>query len=217
MPELCVYANRFSPRVRKGDFPTLYDADRYEREIENRWNELQQELTAESYKKTTRMPIKGIDHRSMGVYVERGEMSPDDPFTNFYGLVRYRAGQRVETFARASRSRRRHGPVMETPHYVQEEEVLFVTDNLTLALRIHDIMVKDLPAFVIADNLVRIRLRGFVEYMVEGHEVPVLETIVDLNPMVSSRGKPLITRVYGEGNPVKPDEGSDFMGSIGRN
>ncbi|MBI2085456.1 MAG: hypothetical protein HYT71_03005 [Candidatus Aenigmarchaeota archaeon] len=219
MPDLCVYANRFTPRVKKGEFPTLSDVDRYEKEIEKRWNLLEQELTAASYKKTTKMPIKGIDYRSMGVYVERGEMSPDDPFTGYYGVIRFWEGQRVEKFEitrqAASKTSARRGPAVDMARYTQEEEVLLITDDLELAARTHHIMLDKLPDYVVAGDLARIRLNGFVNHMINGHEVPVLESVIDLNPMVMNKSKPLIQRVYGEGGSELGNGGVDFL--TGRN
>lgn len=213
MPVLYVYANRFTPRVRKGEFPTLRDVDVYERVVEKRWNALQEHLAESSYRRTTRMPIKGVDHGLMGVHVERGEMSPDDPFTGFYGLVRYRSGQRVETVRHVSHGSRVSAK-LDAPHYMQEEEVLLVTDDSKLAVETHGIMLEDLPVSVVSGNLERIRLGGFVEYVVKGHGVPVMEMIVDLNPIVSNGNNPLITHVYGEGN---IGTGNDFLTGTSKN
>ncbi len=215
---LCVYANRFTPRVRRGEFPTLRDVDAYERIVEKRWADLQQHLAELSYHRTTRMPVKGRDYGLMGVHMERGEMLPDDLFTNFYGLIRYRDGQRVETFKQTPRTPRvsanHRGQSAGMPRYMQEEEVLLVTDDPKLAARTHEIMLEGLPAPVVAGDLKRLRLKDFIIYMIQEHPVIVLEAVVDLNPMVSNKGGPRITRVYGEGTICT---GRDFPDGPGKN
>ncbi|MBI4168254.1 MAG: hypothetical protein HY515_04840 [Candidatus Aenigmarchaeota archaeon] len=92
MCALFVYAERFSPVLGKSGFPTFKAVERYEREVDERWNNLQTHLAGFSYHRQTAMPIKGTDFPLMGVHFERGQMLEKDPFTDFYALLRYRDG-----------------------------------------------------------------------------------------------------------------------------